>query len=80
MTNKTSLETMNFETALKELESLVKDMESGKITLEESVTAYERGMALKAHCEQKLQSAKMKIEKIMVGADNNLTAVPFDEK
>ncbi len=63
-----------------ELETIVRDMESGKVNLEESITAYERGMALKAHCDAKLQDAKMKIDKIVVGSNGALTTEPLDEK
>lgn len=81
MTKNTSpVEKMGFEAALAELETIVRDLETGKTTLEESISAYERGMALKAHCESKLQDAKMKIEKIVVGANGSITTQPFDEK
>ena len=75
-----SLATMSFESAMAELESIVKNLESGKISLEESITAYERGMALKTHCESKLRDAQMKIEKIVVGANGTLSTEPFTDK
>ena len=52
----------------------------GKVTLEQSIAAYERGMALKSHCESKLRNAQMKIEKIMVGANGAITTEKFDDK
>jgi len=55
-------------------------MESGKVSLEESITAYERGMALKSHCEAKLRDAQMKIEKIVVGSNGSLTTQKFEDK
>lgn len=75
-----SLATMTFEAAMAELESIVKDLESGKVSLEKSIESYERGMALKTHCESKLRDAQMKIEKIVVGANGNVSTAPFDEK
>lgn len=55
---------MTFEEALKSLENLVEKMESGAMTLEESLKAYEEGEKLKTFCEKTLQKAKMRIEKI----------------
>lgn len=75
-----SLENLSFEAAMTELESIVKDLESGKISLEQSITAYERGMALKAHCEKKLHDAQMKIEKIVAAPNGTITTEPLDEK
>ena len=69
-----------FESALAELETIVKDLESGKVSLEESITAYERGMALKSHCEAKLRDAQMKIEKIVVGANGAVSTQKFEDK
>lgn len=75
-----SVENLGFEAALAELETIVRDLESGKVTLEQSISAYERGMALKTHCESKLRDAQMKIEKIVVGANGTLSTAPFDDK
>ena len=58
----------NFEAALKELESIVSRLEQGEVELEESITLYERGQALKSHCETKLKSAEGRLEKIVLGA------------
>ena len=55
-----------FEKALAELEEIVQKLETGAVELEESISLYERGAALKAHCEAKLKSAQEKIEKIVV--------------
>lgn len=46
------------------LETIVKDLESGKTDLESAITAYEKGMELKNFCEAKLRDAQMKVEKI----------------
>lgn len=71
---------LSFEKALEELEAIVSKLESGKAELEESIALYERGAALKAHCEAKLKSAQEKIEKITVGGDGKTKtqAASFD--
>jgi len=58
---------MIFGTALAELESIVQKLEDGKGKLEDSIKAYERGAALKRHCEIKLQEADAKIHQIALG-------------
>ncbi|WP_375203410.1 exodeoxyribonuclease VII small subunit [Hyphococcus sp.] len=60
---------LSFEKALAELEDIVQKLEGGGAALEESIALYERGAALKAHCEKTLKSAQEKIEKIVVGSD-----------
>ena len=59
---------MSFEDALSELEQIVKKLEEGKIPLEDAIKSYERGAALKNHCEAKLREAQAKVEKIVPGA------------
>ncbi|MGQ0526411.1 MAG: exodeoxyribonuclease VII small subunit [Alphaproteobacteria bacterium] len=79
MTRKATLEALSFEEALTELETIVRSLETGKAPLEDSITSYERGMELKAHCETKLRAAKAKIEKITPGENGTITTQPFDE-
>ena len=69
---------LSFEDALKELETIVQQLEQGKTKLDEAITAYERGAQLKRHCEQKLAEAKMKVEKISFSADGSVTSQPAD--
>ena len=64
-----SIEQMSFEVALRELEDIVSRLEQGEVDLEDSITLYERGNALKAHCEQKLKGAEARLEKIVLGPD-----------
>lgn len=73
------IEKMSFEAALEELQKIVSDLESGKTTLEKSITAYERGVALKSHCEARLRDAQSKIEKIVVAADGSLSTTALDK-
>jgi len=60
---------MTFERALKELEVIVGRLERGDVELEESITIYERGEALKDHCDRLLKQAEAKVEKLTFGAD-----------
>jgi len=60
---------MSFEAALAELEDIVQQLERGEVELEKSITMYERGAALKSHCEARLKEARLKVDKIVIGAD-----------
>lgn len=72
-----AIESLSFEAALKELEQIVSKLEQGQVDLEDSIVLYERGQALKAHCETKLKAAEGRLEKIVQGA-NGPTAEPMD--
>ena len=72
------VEALSFEAALKELEGIVSRLEQGQVDLEDSITLYERGQALKAHCERKLKSAESRLEKIVQGAGGQLAAAPVE--
>ncbi len=72
------LENLSFEKALEELEGIVRALESGKAPLDESIQAYERGIALKQYCEKKLTEARLKIEKITLSPDGTPATAPFD--
>lgn len=67
---------LSFEKALAELEEVVSKLESGNAPLEEAIALYERGAALKAHCEAKLKAAQEKIEKIVVAETGQIRAEP----
>ncbi len=64
-----SIDKMSFEEALAALEDVVNRLEGGQVPLEQSIALYERGDALKKHCEAKLGEAELKVEKITAGAD-----------
>ena len=66
---------LSFEDALQELEKIVKRLESGEQSLEDSIAAYEQGIQLKSHCERILKEATLKIEKITLSS----TGVPHIE-
>jgi exodeoxyribonuclease VII small subunit len=62
-----AIETLSFEDALAELEAIVRDLETGKGKLEQAVDAYERGAALRRHCERLLAEAEQKVQAIVEG-------------
>jgi len=73
------IEQLSFEDALGELETLVKSLESGSTPLEQSITAYERGMQLKQLCEKKLSEARLRVEKIALDSTGAMTGTePFN--
>ena len=66
MTDTAAIDALSFEDALKELERIVQTLESGQAPLEESISVYERGALLKAHCEKKLEAARLRVEKVVL--------------
>lgn len=75
----TEVAALPFEKAMAELEAIVGQLEKGSVPLEESIAIYERGEALKAHCEGLLRRAEMRIEKITLGPDGAPTGLePLD--
>jgi exodeoxyribonuclease VII small subunit len=73
------VKSLTFEKALAELEQIVTKLEKGDVPLEESIAAYERGEALKAHCSRLLSAAEQRVEKIRLGADGQPTGTePLD--
>jgi exodeoxyribonuclease VII small subunit len=69
---------LSFEDAMRELESIVRDLETGKANLDDPIKAYERGAFLKRHCETHLARATAKVEQITVGSDGKISTTPFD--
>lgn len=71
---------MSFEEALKALEDVVRRLESGDTPLDESITLYERGDALRAHCQARLDAAQTRIEAIVADREGKAAGLrPFDE-
>lgn len=68
---------LSFEDALKELESIVSKLERGDVALEESITTYERGEALKRRCEALLAHAEERVEKIRAAEGKAVGTEPF---
>jgi exodeoxyribonuclease VII small subunit len=81
MAANSDIKQLSFEKAIEELESIVSRLEAGKVPLEESVTIYERGEALKRRCEDLLRHAEARIEKITLDASGNPSGTePLDVK
>jgi exodeoxyribonuclease VII small subunit len=79
--SETPIAGMSFEEAMRELEGIVTQLDSGNVDLEASIKLYERGAALKAHCEAKLKVAEEKVAAITLDADGNPKgAEPFEAK
>jgi exodeoxyribonuclease VII small subunit len=78
MTEPADIAALSFEQALAELEKIVGELESGQAPLERSIEVYERGAALKAHCEKKLEAARLRVEKIVVGPGGSVSAEPAE--
>jgi exodeoxyribonuclease VII small subunit len=70
---------MSFEQALAALEQIVQQLERGDVPLDQSISLYERGEALRAACQQRLDAAQARIERIVTAADGRATGTqPFD--
>ncbi len=72
------IDTLSFEQALKELEAIVRSLESGQADLEKSIALYDRGAALRKHCEAKLTEAQAKVEKITLYPDGTVQIQSLD--
>ena len=73
------IEGLTFEQALARLEAIVKKLEAGEASLEDSIGLYEEGVLLRKQCDAKLAQAQARIEKIQLGADGQPSGVaPFD--
>jgi len=79
--NNGDIAALSFEAALAELEKIVAKLESGQAPLQESISIYERGEALKSHCEKQLSAAEKRIEKITLSKDGAPTGtVQLDQE
>lgn len=67
--NASQVKDLTFEQALEQLEQIVASLEQGNVPLDKSIDYYERGEALRNHCQTLLKAAEDKVEKIKVGAD-----------
>lgn len=72
------LQNLSFEDALAKLESIVQELESGKIKLDDAVSAYEQATKLKHFCEERLNSARLKIEKLEITPDDKVNSSEFE--
>ena len=72
-----SAESFNFETSLQQLEQLVQQMEQGNLSLEESMQAFEKGVALTRECQNALDKAEQKVQVLMQDSNGKLQEKPF---
>ena len=73
------MEALSFEEALSQLEAIVDQLERGDVSLDRAIDAYSRGMALKGHCQARLEEARLKVEQIKLPEDGGpATTKPFD--
>lgn len=75
---KQPLEKLKFEEAMKRLEAIVADMETGQVDIEDAVAQYEDAMKLKAHCQNILDHAEQRIRKIQVDNSGQPRSEPFE--
>lgn len=78
MAEAADIDALSFEQALAELERIVGQLESGQAPLEQSIELYERGALLKAHCEKRLEAARLRVEKIVVGPNGQAGVEPAE--
>ncbi len=79
MTDLAEVAALSFEDALKRLETIVAQLESGDVPLDKSIELYAEGDKLRTQCEARLKDAEARIEKITLGQDGRPTGVqPFD--
>ena len=69
---------MSFEEAMAELEGIVQRLERGQLDLESSIAAYERGTALRQHCQEMLRQAQLRVDKLTFDAAGRPRTTPFD--
>ncbi|WP_285019837.1 exodeoxyribonuclease VII small subunit [Novosphingobium sp. fls2-241-R2A-195] len=74
-----TIDTLSFEDSLRALETIVRQLESGDVPLEDSISLYEKGEKLRQHCQKRLDAAQARIERIVAGPDGAATGTqPFD--
>jgi exodeoxyribonuclease VII small subunit len=75
-----STEKIDFEKSLAELEKIVNDLESGALTLDESIAAFERGIELSKLCQKKLVAAEERVKKLIEKSETDFELESFDEE
>ena len=69
---------INFEEALQKLETIVEDLESGELSLENSLKSFERGIKLARQCQEKLSKAELQVQKL-IEEDGELKTTPLKD-
>lgn len=74
-----SIDQLNFEQAIAELEKIVHQLEGGSVKLEQAIADYERGNALRQRCENLLNEAELRVQKLLTGKPGGIQAEPLDK-
>ena len=77
MSSTKDISKLSFEEASAQLEAIVAKLESGEVDLDKAIELYAQGNLLKAHCEEKLKAAKLKVEKITMDEKSKVTLEQF---
>ena len=72
------MDKLTYEESIKELEQLVKELENGDLTLDESIEKFEKGMELSKHCSKLLESAEKRITMVIENADGEVNEEKFE--
>lgn len=72
-------EDIKFEAAIEELESIVRKLEAGSLTLDDSLSAFEKAVGLVKICNEKLEAAEQRVRILTEGADGSISDQPFSE-
>lgn len=72
------MDNLTYEESMKELEQVVKDLESSELTLDESIEKFEKGMKLSKHCSELLEGAEKKITLLIEKEDGSITTEKFE--
>ena len=73
-----AIDKLSYEDALAELETLIRQLEAGSIDLADAIKAYERGVALAAHCSSLLEDTEKKVQRLVLGPRGEPSEVPMD--
>ena len=78
MSENEDISNLSFEEALTKLENIVRELESGRTKLDDAVSAYEKAVALKKLCQDKLAAAALKVEKIEISKEGTMSTTPLE--
>jgi exodeoxyribonuclease VII small subunit len=71
---------IDFEKSMEELEKIVNDLESGNLSLDESIAAFERGIELSKMCQRRLEAAEERVKKLLEKSDGEFDLKLFEEE
>ena len=82
MTENNEIQNLSYEQAITELDTIINNIENNSVKLTDSISLYEKGTELKKHCENILNTAKLKVDKLQINNNDveNITTTPFDNQ